>query len=178
MKKIAALVLTAVLLCSCFAALAESPALPTLGNFATMTTKVKNGVTNITLSKPVDKLYIAWPSELKLVELDIGAELNYSFRTLNEDTQPGVAKFISWLGSSDETLVATDKDRAYITVQGEWFVCYNRGGTIVDIAYAGADADIQAVRDLAFGQFREAAFDGFATVKIVNNKCIIVPADE
>ena len=50
MKKIVALILAAVLLCSCAVALAEIPPVPQRDAFASMTTKTKNGITAITLS--------------------------------------------------------------------------------------------------------------------------------
>ena len=158
MKKIVALVLAAVLLCSCVVALAEVPPIPQRDTFASMTTKTKNGVISITLSKPVDKLYACWPFELKVEELGVSESLTASAYLFGHYYQPGVAKVIYRYidGELVEYPVATREDRAFITVQGDWIVCYNRQGELVGVAYAPA-ADIQAVRDIGFQQFREVS---------------------
>ena len=158
MKKTVALILAAVLLCSCAVALAEIPPVPQRDAFASMTTKTKNGITAITLSKPVDKLYVAWPYDLKVVELGVTENLTASAYLFDQNYQPGVAKvvYIYVNGQLVEYPVGTKEDRAFITVQGDWIVCYNRKGDLVGVAYAPA-ADIQAVRDVAFQQFGEVS---------------------
>lgn len=176
MKRIAVLVLVAVLLCSCAAALAEAPAIPSMDSFAAMTTMTKNSVITVTLSKPVDKLYINWPNELKVVELAVNQNLQATASTVDQDSQPGVAKKVTLCDprkGDKEILVATDYDRAFVTLQGEWIVCYNRKGRIVDVAPAGA-ADIQAIRDVAFQSFREPAFSGYGIVR----RGVIMPAPQ
>ena len=80
---------------------------------------------------------------------------------IGQNTQPGMAKVVTLYGWDDEEFrfpVATKEDRALITVQGDWIVCYNRAGDIVAVAYA-KDADIQAVRDVAFEDFGKTAAD-------------------
>ena len=179
MKKIASLILAVVLLCSCAAALAEVPPIPNLGSFAVMTTMTKKNVISITLTKPVDKLYVNWPSDLNVTELSVTEGLMASVNIAGQKTQPGVVKTVVVLNAKDgpeERLVATDQDRAFITLQGEWFVCYNRKGEIVDVSYAGATFNVQDLRDLAFSQVREPLFDGFGILKVVKKKTIIVPA--
>ena len=156
MKKIVALILAAILLCSCTLALAEIPPMPQRDSFASMTTKTKNGITSITLSKPVDKLYVCWPYELKVEELAVTESLTASAYLFGHIYQPGVAKvvYIYINGERVEYPVATREDRAFITVQGDWIVCYNRKDELVGVAYAHP-ADIQAVRDIGFQQFGE-----------------------
>lgn len=158
MKKIVALILAAVLLCSCTLALAEIPPVPQRDNFASMTTKTKNGITSVTLSKPVDKLYVCWPYELKVEELGVSESLTASAYLFGHIYQPGVAKvvYIYVDGEQVEYPVGTKEDRAFITVQGNWIVCYNRKGELVGVAYAPA-ADIQAVRNIGFQQFGEVS---------------------
>ena len=160
MKKIVALILAAVLLCSCAVALADSvPPVPNLDTFAAMTTKTKDNVMRVTLSKPVDKLYINWPNELQVVELSVTEDLKAAVLLAGQNTQPGVAELYTlyiWDDKAIEFPIATKEDRAFVTVQGDWIVCYNRKGAIVAVAYA-KDADIQAVRDVAFEQFRKPA---------------------
>ena len=180
MKKIVALMLAALMLCSCVAALAEVPPVPSKSSFASMETLTKNGTINISLSKPVDKLFVNWPNELKVVELALTEDMKASVAIGGQNTQPGLVKTVTLLnnvGEPFERLVATDLDRAFITLQGGWFVCYNRVGKIVDVVYAGETYDIQAVRDLAFQQVGENVFDGLGMVTVVKGKHIIVPAD-
>ena len=151
MKKTVAVILAAVILCSCAVALADVPAMPYKDTFATMVTETKDGVVDITLSKSVDKLYACWPTELKLVELGVTSNLKASVYIIDQNTQPGVAKThfgISWVG--------TKTDRAFITLQGQWIVCYNRKGEIVNVSYAGA-GDLDAIRKVAFGQLGEVS---------------------
>lgn len=151
MKKTIALILAAVILCSCAAALAETPAMPYADTFASMTTVTKGDKITITLSKAVNKLYVNWPNDLKLVELAVTPELKASVYTIGQTTQPGVAEVVTLYVNGDrvERPVGTKLDRAFITLQGEWIVSYNRHGDIVDITYAGA-GDIQAIRNVAF----------------------------
>lgn len=180
MKKIVALLLAALLLCSCVAALAEVPPVPSKSSFASMETLTKNGAINILLSKPVDKLFVNWPNELKVVELALAEDLTASVLIGGQNTQPGLVKTVTLVnddGGLFDKLVATDLDRAFITLQGKWFVCYNRAGEIVDVVYAGETYNIQAVRDLAFQQVGEKAFDGFGVLTVVKGKTVIVPAD-
>ncbi len=151
MKKIIALILAAVMLCSCAAALAEKPAMPYKDTFASMYTFTEGNVITITLSKPVDKLYVNWASELKIVELQVTESLNASVYITNQNTQPGVAKVYL-----DRDWIGTRTDRAFVTLQGQWIVSYNRKGEIVDVSYAGA-GDIQAIRDVAFAEFGKPA---------------------
>lgn len=151
MKKIVALILAAVILCSCAAAMAEIPPMPGKDAFAVMVTETKDNVIYIALSKSVDRLFVNWPAELKLVELAVDSNLTTSVFLFDQDFQPGVAKFwygIDWVG--------TKTDRAFITLQGEWIVSYNRKGEIVNVAYAGA-GDLQAIRDVAFAEFGKTA---------------------
>ena len=78
---------------------------------------------------------------------------------IGQNTQPGMAKLVTLYGWDDEEFrfpVATKEDRALITVQGDWIVCYNREGAIVAVAYAKG-ADIQAVRNVAFEEFGKTA---------------------
>ena len=151
MKKTVALILAAVILCSCAAALAEVPPMPYWDTFATMVTETKDEMIDITLSKPVDKLYVCWPAELKLVELSVNSGLKASVFIFNQNTQPGVAKVFYSLG-----LIGTKTDRAFITLQGQWIVSYNRKGEIVDVTYAGA-GDLQAIRNVAFAELDDLA---------------------
>ena len=160
MKKFVALILAAVMLCSCAAVLAEGvPSLPNLDTFAKIITETKDMVYTISLSKPVDQLYVSWPSELKVVALSVSENLQAKVLLIGQNTQPGMAKVVTLYGWDDEEFrfpVATKEDRALITVQGDWIVCYNRAGDIVAVAYA-KDADIQAVRDVAFEDFGKTA---------------------
>ena len=106
----------------------------------------------------MDKLYVAWPYDLKVVELGVTENLTASAYLFDQNYQPGVAKvvYIYVNGQLVEYPVGTKEDRAFITVQGDWIVCYNRKGDLVGVAYAPA-ADIQAVRDVAFQQFGEVS---------------------
>lgn len=162
MKKIVALILAAVILCSCAAVLAEGvPPLPNLDTFAKITTITKDKVYTISLSKPVDQLYVSWPSELKVVALSVSENLQAKILLVGQNIQPGVAKVISyygWDGYEYRFPIATNEDRALITVQGDWIVCYNRKGAIVAVTYAKG-ADIQAVRNAAFEDFGKTATD-------------------
>ncbi len=171
MKKIVALILAAVILCSCAAALAEGvPPLPNLDTFAKITTITKDKVYTISLSKPVDQLYVSWPSELKVVALSVSENLQAKVLLIGQNTQPGMAKVISLYDENDNEYrcpVATFEDRALITVQSDWIVCYNRKGDIVAIAYA-KDADIQAVRDVAFEEFGKTA-NGILVVPVLDD---------
>lgn len=160
MKKFVALILAAVMLCSCAAVLAEGvPSLPNLDTFAKIITETKDMVYTISLSKPVDQLYVSWPSELKVVALSVSENLQAKILLVGQNTQPGVAKVITYYDDFDNECkrpVATYEDRALITVQGDWIVCYNREGAIVAVAYAKG-ADIQAVRNVAFEEFGKTA---------------------
>lgn len=160
MKKIVALILAAVILCSCASVLAEGvPPIPGLDTFAKMITETKNRVYTISLSKPVDQLYVNWPNELRVVPLAVSENLRASVLLIGQNTQPGVAKVVAHydgFGGVHDHPVATFEDRAVITVQGDWIVCYNREGVIVAVAYAKG-ADIQAVRDVAFSDFGKTA---------------------
>lgn len=88
MKKIAALILAAVLLSSCAAALAEG--IPPLSTFAVMKTMTKDNVVTVSLSKPVDKLYANWPAELTVVELAVGEDLKANVLLNGHSYQLGV----------------------------------------------------------------------------------------
>lgn len=146
MKKIVALILAAVILCSCTAALATP--LPFKDTFAVMTTKTQGNLIVITLDRPVDKLYANWPTELKVVELAVTDTLQASVYIIDQDTQPGVAQSSIYKGG----WVGTRSDRAFVTLQGQWIVSYNRKGEIVDVTSAGA-GDIQAIKNAAFAKY-------------------------
>lgn len=158
MKKIVALIVAAVLLCSCAIALADVPPIPERDTFASMSTVTKNGVIAITLTKPVDKLYVNWPRELTVTELAVTEKLTASAYLFDHTYQPGVAKVVQIYLKNRmiERPVGTNEDRAFVTVQGNWIVCYNRNGDLVAVAYAPT-VNIQAVYDVAFQQFGEVS---------------------
>lgn len=209
MKKIAALILAAVILCSFATALADGtpgvPGVPHVDNFAAMKTQTKGEIIYVTLSKPVDKLYANWLGDLQLVELAVTDDLRASVITTGHTYQLGVdwtdgyvrqpnPFSFRWIpaGSSEATndaiiadsasyvdkyfpslravrstidsrgwsyawrmkgtsALASLSDRAYITLQGDWIVCYNRKGEIVDVVYANT-GDVQNMRDVAFSK--------------------------
>ena len=185
MKKIAVLLLAVMLLCSCASALAANPPLPPLDSFSSMTTLTKNNVIYITLSKPVDKLYINWPSELHIAELGVTENLTSAAYIGGQTSQPGVAKHVELLNACpSQRLAGTSQDRAFIAWEGEWLVCYNREGDIIAVAYAGETFDIQKVRDVAFQDTGTSVFDGYGILKPIKQgignytfyKRVIVPA--
>lgn len=198
MKKIASLLLALVLLSTATVALADDYA-PNLSRFAQMKTQRIGNVIYITLTKPVDKLYVNWLGELRLAEVEISEDLTGMVLTSGHTYQPGVGRrnqldetpnFLSFrvvpAGSSpaayaaavaqsrtflDEYYNVLDRrsptagrdgfsyvyhttnmdsvptllNRAYISIQGEFIVCYNRRGDIVDVMSAGKD-----VHDVAY----------------------------
>ncbi|MBR5111779.1 MAG: hypothetical protein IK099_16480 [Clostridia bacterium] len=153
MKKITALILAVVLLCSCIPALAA--AVPGVDTFAGMKVKTKGDKVTVTLTKPVDKLYANWPSEYELVELAVSSDLTASVLTTRHSYQLGVVynELAPWLyyACVDDwnRAMGTKYDRAFVTLQGDWIVSYNRKGEVVDIAAATAK-DIYTLRAYAF----------------------------
>ncbi|MBR3019289.1 MAG: hypothetical protein IKH57_19780 [Clostridia bacterium] len=153
MKKLAALLLAAMLLCSCVTALAAG--MPDTASFATLKVAVDGDIVTVTLSKPVDKLYANWPSEFELVELAVSDSLKASVFTGRHNYQMGVLD-----NGNDEwgfskctgkwyLKVGTKYDRAFVTLQGDWIVSYNRNGDLVDVV-AAKSKDVYAIRTYAF----------------------------
>ena len=159
MRKLSCLFLVVALLCSIFqSSLADTiPGTPNLNSFALMITETRGNKIYITLSKSVDKLYANWPSEMKLISLDITEDLRASVPLKGHKTQLGVQKTALELNAANTpppaptpnpygytpyvyfydnsySKMATAKDKAFITLQGNWIVCYNRRGEIVEIA--------------------------------------------
>ena len=156
MKKALVLILAAVLLCSSVTALAQ--AYPGKSSFATMSVKTKGYEVTVTLSKPVDRLFANWPNDLCLIELAVSEDLQASVFTYGHSCALGTvfdenAPLVYYLCSDTFGLeFATPVDRAFVTLQGDWIVSYNRKGDIVDIAPAKTK-DINAIREVAFKQF-------------------------
>ncbi len=157
MKKIVAFVLAAIMLCSFTVALADG--MPKKGSFASMQVRTDKDydVVYISLSKPVDKLYANWPSDLALLELTVDNNLEASVFTYGHSCSLGVVykedapwKYYSCSDTWGQE-IATQYDRAFVTLQGNYIVCYNRYGDIVEIVYT-ATRDIQDIRDVAFQQ--------------------------
>lgn len=91
MKKIAALVLALALLCSCTLAMAESHPTPHISTFAGMSTKDHGTWIEITLTKPVDRLFVNWLGKgEKIEELAVTEDLKASVITVGHKYMPGV----------------------------------------------------------------------------------------
>ena len=91
MKKIAALVLALALLCSCTLAMAESHPTPHISTFAGMSTKDHGTWIEITLTKPVDMLFVNWQGKgEKIEELAVTEDLKASVITVGHKYMPGV----------------------------------------------------------------------------------------
>ena len=91
MKKIAALVLALALLCSCTLAMAESHPTPHISTFAGMSTKDHGTWIEITLTKPVDRLFVNWQGKgEKIEELAVTEDLKASVITVGHKYMPGV----------------------------------------------------------------------------------------
>ncbi len=155
MKKIVAFMLALVMVCSCAVALADG--IPGKDSFAGMKIKTdsKTDTVSITLSKPVDRLFANWPNEFLLVELAVNENLQANVFAHGHNTALGVVynenapwKYYACSDTWGQE-IATQFDRAFVTLQGNWIVCYNRDGALVDIVYTAA-GDIQDIRDVAF----------------------------
>ena len=92
MKKMLALVLAALIVCSFASALAETQGMPSLDSFAKLTTKTEGDVICVKLSKPVDKLYANWPAELTIKQLAVSSDLYAYAITTGHRYLIGVAK--------------------------------------------------------------------------------------
>lgn len=91
MKKIAALVLALALLCSCTLAMAESHPTPHISTFAGMSTKDHGTWIEITLTQPVDRLFVNWLGKgEKIEELAVTEDLKASVITVGHKYMPGV----------------------------------------------------------------------------------------
>ena len=137
---------------SCTIALADGY---NYNSFARMRLSTSGNTVTVKLSKSVDRIFANWPSEFILEELYVDNKLQATVFTAGHSHPMGVVYTddAGWKWCSDNQAwvrdIAKANDRAIITLQGDWIVCYNRTGNIVKIVRAETK-DMDEFRSIAF----------------------------